>query len=66
MSRRLILDIDDRFADVISFTFIGMREADNVLGHELTVQARCLDIREGNHITINSDGTVEVDQKEGL
>ena len=61
----VLLDIDERFSDVISITFIGMREANNFLGHELTVQARCIDLREGNYITIDSNGQVKTHKTEG-
>lgn len=63
--KRIILEIDDKYDDVISLTYMGLNNADNPWGCVLDVSSKCVDLREGNHIIIDADGSMKQDFLEG-
>lgn len=54
--KRVILDIDDRYANVLTVTLVGNLIDWNALKGELNVTTSSFDIKKCDHITVGEDG----------
>lgn len=59
--KRILLEIDDKYDDVISLTYMGLNSANNPWGCELDVASKCVDLRDGNHIIIDAENNMKQD-----
>ena len=59
--KKVILEIDDKYDDVLSITYMGLNSAPNPWGCELSVSSKCVDLRNGNHIVIDADSNMKQD-----
>ena len=59
--KKIILEIDDKYDDVLSITYMGLKSANNPWGCELDVSSKCVDLRNGNHIVIDADSNMKQD-----
>ena len=54
--KRVIFDIDDRYANVLTVTLVGNSVDWNMLKGELCVTTSSFDIKKCDHITVGKDG----------
>lgn len=54
--KRVIFDIDDRYANVLTVTLVGNSVDWNMLKGELCVTTSSFDITKCGHITVGEDG----------
>lgn len=57
--KKVILEIDDRYADVLSFTAVGYE------GKEIYLTVSAMDLNKGTYIVVNHDGkSVQIEVEE--